>query len=315
MSHHKVAILLSTYNGEKYLEQLIESICNQSFTNWNLYIRDDGSKDNTIKIINKYLEKDKRIKFINQKKVRNLGVVRSFFELFQEVDADFYMFSDQDDFWLPNKVEKTINRMLSLEYNQEPICVYTNLRVVDQNLNGNELLLNRGWQKFTELLFTNNVYGCTMMVNHKVKELVKFDKIDYDNIFMHDWWLTLLAAAFGTVSFINEPTILYRQHEDNQVGAASKSFRSLVKRVLNNNEDRLKMKRSVRFATELLKNYEKTNFSEKDFQYVRNYGQLKEKSSLIHNIKIAFATPPKSIHKLKEIFYFYILIVYYKDYR
>lgn len=314
MSSPSVGILLSTYNGEKYLPQLITSILKQTYTNWRLYIRDDGSSDNTVNIIKDFVSKDSRVEFFNCDKIENLGVVHSFFNLLEDVDADFYMFSDQDDYWLPDKVEKTVDRMLSLEYKKIPICVYTNLKVVDKDLQGNELLLSKAWQGFQELLFTNNVYGCTMMINQRVKDLVKFSQLNYENIFMHDWWLTLIAAAFGKVSYINEPTILYRQHGDNQVGAANKSFASICKRLFNNHEDRRKMKRSVHYAEELLSEYSKAQFETKDYRYVLNYGKLCRESSFIHNIKVGIMTPPKSVHKLKELFYLYILVIYSKDY-
>ncbi|WP_283576510.1 glycosyltransferase family 2 protein [Limosilactobacillus oris] len=314
MNSANVGILLSTYNGEKYLPELITSILKQTYTNWQLYIRDDGSSDNTINIIKDFVSRDSRIKFLTCDKGKNLGVVQSFFSLLESVDADFYMFSDQDDYWLPDKVEKTLNRMLSLEYKKVPICVYTNLQIVDEDLKGDDLLLSKDWQSFPELLFTNNAYGCTMMINQLVKDLISFDQINYENIFMHDWWLALIAAAFGKVSYLDEPTILYRQHGDNQVGATNKSFISICKRVLNSHVDRRKMQQSVNYAEELLAEYSKDQFKTNDYQYVLNYGTLCQESSFIHNVKIGITTPPKMVHKLKELFYLYILVVYYKEY-
>ena len=98
-----IAVLMSTYNGEDYLAQQIESIQNQSYKDWRLFIRDDGSNDDTVKIIEEYQRKDRRIQLINQGHIKNVGVVRSFFELLENVDADFYMFSYQDDYWFPDK--------------------------------------------------------------------------------------------------------------------------------------------------------------------------------------------------------------------
>ncbi|MCH3910261.1 MAG: glycosyltransferase family 2 protein [Limosilactobacillus oris] len=314
MGSPNVGILLSTYNGEKYLPQLITSILKQTYANWHLYIRDDGSSDNTVSVIHEFVSRDPRVEFINCEKGKNLGVVHSFFSLLENVDVDFYMFSDQDDYWLPDKVEKTLNRMLSLEHKKIPICVYTNLKVVDKDLKGNSLLLSRSWQSFQELLFTNNAYGCTMMINQLVKDLINFDQINYANIFMHDWWLALITAAFGKVSYINEPTILYRQHGDNQVGASNKSFVSICKRVLDNHKDRQKLQQSINYAEELLSEYDECQFNTDDYRYVLNYGKLHQNSSLGHNIKIGIITPPKMVHKMKELFYVYILVMYSKDY-
>lgn len=103
MKKGKVVILMSTYNGEEYLESQIKSILNQTYKKWQLYIRDDGSTDNTVNIIEKYCALDPRINFYNENSRNNVGVVHSFMELLENVEADYYMFSDQDDFWLKNR--------------------------------------------------------------------------------------------------------------------------------------------------------------------------------------------------------------------
>ena len=104
----KVNILLSTYNGEKYVREQVESIQKQSFTDWNLLIRDDGSSDNTAEIIRSLATQDERIRFINDGNVTNVGVIRSFFELLTYEKADYYLFCDQDDYWLEDKVRAQV---------------------------------------------------------------------------------------------------------------------------------------------------------------------------------------------------------------
>lgn len=219
----KIAILLSTYNGERYLKKQIDSIIDQSNSNWDLYIRDDGSTDSTRTIIESYLD-DSRIHWINSKKQDNLKVIRSFFELLGQVDADYYMFCDQDDVWLPNKVQLTYDEMRHLEksHNDVPILVHTDLKVVDAKLN----LVNQSMMKmqdldpkptFNRLLVQNSVTGCTTMINDELKR--KCQNLDPDQICMHDWWFALVAAAFGRIGYVNQATILYRQHGDNEVGA------------------------------------------------------------------------------------------------
>lgn len=312
MSKPTIAVLMSTYNGEDYLAQQIESIQKQSYEDWRLFIRDDGSSDDTVKIIEEYQKKDRRIRLINQGHIKNIGVVRSFFELLENVDADFYMFSDQDDYWLPNKIKVTLEEML--EYNFDlPNCVYTNLQIVDKNLNGEERLLKCNWQSFTNVLFTNNVYGCTMMINNSLKRMVNFKQIDYQRIYMHDWWLALIAAEFGNLRFIDKATILYRQHGSNQVGATNKSISSLLKRVFNHERDRKAMRRSVNFAIEFLKEYG-NNKNLIDENYINRYGKLDKESSFFNNLRLVLKLPPKSIYRLKEIFYSFILVIYYRDY-
>lgn len=312
MTKPTIAILMSTYNGEKYLAQQIDSIRKQSYKNWCLMIRDDGSSDDTVKIIEKYQSEDNRIEFLNQGAIRNVGVVRSFFELLRETEAEFYMFSDQDDYWLPNKVELALQEILKLD-NSQPNCVYTNLQIVDKDLNGKELLLKRNWQSFTNVLFTNNIYGCTMMINNSLKKMVNFKQIDYQRIYMHDWWLALIAAEFGNLRFIDQATILYRQHGTNQVGATNKSISSLLRRAFNHERDRKAMQRSVNFAVEFLEEYGGKN-TLKDEDYIKNYGRLNKDSNFLNNLRLVMKLPPKSIYNLKEVFYAFILVIYHKDY-
>lgn len=312
MTKPTIAILMSTYDGEDYLAQQIDSIRKQSYKNWRLIIRDDGSSDDTVKIVEKYQSEDHRIEFLNQGAIRNVGVVRSFFELLRESEADFYMFSDQDDYWLPNKVELALQEMIKLD-NSQPNCVYTNLQIVDKDLKGKKLLLKRNWQSFTNVLFTNNVYGCTMMINNSLKRMVNFKKIDYQRIYMHDWWLALIAAEFGNLRFIDKATILYRQHGSNQVGATDKSFSALLQRLFNHERDKKAMKRSVNFAIEFLKEYG-NNKNLIDENYINRYGKLDKESSFFNNLRLVLKLPPKSIYRLKEIFYSFILVIYYRDY-
>ena len=312
MSKPTIAVLMSTYNGEDYLAQQIESIQKQSYEDWRLFIRDDGSSDDTVKIIEEYQKKDRRIQLINQEHIKNIGVVRSFFELLENVDADFYMFSDQDDYWLPDKIKVTLEEMLKYNFDL-PNCVYTNLQIVDKNLNGEERLLKRNWQSFTNVLFTNNVYGCTMMINNSLKGMVNFKQIDYQRIYMHDWWLALIAAEFGNLRFIEKATILYRQHGGNQVGATNKSISALLKRAFNHERDRKAMRRSVNFAVEFLKEYGNKK-PLKDEGYIKRYGKLNKNSSFFNNLRLVMSFPPKSIYSLKEVFYAFILVIYHKDY-
>ena len=106
----KIEILMATYNGEKYIREQIDSIISQTYSNWTLLIRDDVSKDDTVKIIKEYEKKDKRIKLLEDNK-GNLGFVKNFEELLKNSSEDFIMFSDQDDYWLEDKIEKYINEL------------------------------------------------------------------------------------------------------------------------------------------------------------------------------------------------------------
>lgn len=316
MEKAKVAILMSTYNGEKYLSQQIDSIINQTFTSWELYIRDDGSTDRTIDIIKKYTVNEPRIKLFNEGVSRNLGVTRSFLKMLEKTDAEYYMFSDQDDVWLPSKVKDTLGKMQEYD-GHTPVCVYTNLQSVDRYLNPIRQVIAKPWQAFPYMLFTNNAYGCTMMINQPLKDLVKFKKLDYDRVVWHDYWLALLASLFGNLVCLNKPTILYRQHEGNQVGAPSSTISSRFKRFLdtkNGDGDRNNLKDTVKHATELSLEYDLSNVNNQDYMYIKSYSDLRKNSSFVHNFIVGLKYPPKSIHPLKTAFYMYILVRYNQDF-
>lgn len=217
----KVTILMSTYNGEQFLAEQIESIRQQTYTDWQLLIRDDGSKDRTREIIQDFCQKDNRIHFVNSDSVENLGVIKSFFHLLKHQMSDVYFFSDQDDVWLPEKVEMQLEEAIKYDDNQ-PLLVYTDLKVVDQELNvvHESMIRTQSDHANTELLqeiTENTVTGGVSMINQALADLWTGQE-EYD-LLMHDWYLALLAAAFGHLVYIDRPSELYRQHSNNVLGA------------------------------------------------------------------------------------------------
>ncbi|MFU2205336.1 glycosyltransferase family 2 protein [Streptococcus pluranimalium] len=221
----KVNIVMSTYNGEKYLADQIKSIQNQTFEDWQLLIRDDGSSDNTTSIIRDMAKKDDRIQFINDGQNENYGVIKSFYHLVKYDSADYYFFSDQDDVWLPEKIEVTLKRAQS-ETSAKPLLVYTDLKVVNEDLEvlQESMIKSQSHHANTELvqeLTENTVTGGTMMINKALADKWQV----YDNLLMHDWYLALLAASFGKLVYIDLATQLYRQHEANVLGARTWSKR------------------------------------------------------------------------------------------
>ena len=226
----KVNILLSTYNGEQYLKEQVKSIQDQTYQNWQLLIRDDGSTDGTVKIIQELVAQDERIRFINQGAIENLGVIKSFHALLKYEKADLYCFSDQDDVWLPEKIAIQVAEAEKHPQNK-PLLVYTDLKVVDENLNvqHESMIRTQSDHANTELiqeLTENTVTGGVAMINHALAEL--WTGQEKHTLLMHDWYLALLAAAFGKLIYIDQPTELYRQHSSNVLGA-----RTLRKRVKN----------------------------------------------------------------------------------
>lgn len=234
----KVNILLSTYNGEAYLKEQVASIQAQTFTDWQLLIRDDGSTDATKAMIEQLASRDKRIVWINPNDTQNIGVTKSFHRLLTYQTADVYFFSDQDDVWLEDKLSLCLEAIKTKDKNL-PLLVYTDLSVVDKNLNKQQasMIRSQSHHANTQLiqeLTENTVTGGTMMINHALA--VNWQATD--TIIMHDWYLALLAAALGQVIYIDQVTQLYRQHDNNVLGARtwSKRFnqwlqpRSLVRR-------------------------------------------------------------------------------------
>lgn len=227
----KVNILMSTYNGQQFLAEQIRSIQDQSYTDWTLFIRDDGSSDNTKEILKDFERQDSRIHLIDSEKSDNLGVIKSFHKLVNHDRADYYFFSDQDDVWLPNKLE------LSLKEAQNyladlPLMVYMDLKVVNQDLEimTESMVKSQSHHANTELvqeLTENTVTGGVAMINHALAEMWQ----ETDDILMHDWYLALLASAFGNLVFIDQPGELYRQHSDNVLGARtlSKRFKKWIR--------------------------------------------------------------------------------------
>lgn len=260
-STDKIAILMATYNGEKYICQQIDSILSQTCKDWELYIHDDGSTDNTIAAAESYVEKyPDKIHLIDGKSTG--GAKYNFFYLFGQVEAAYYMTCDQDDVWLDKKIELTYDKMLTIEDKADvPCLVYTELRVVDSELNtiadtmSEYQSLDCHKRTINQFILQNSVTGCTMMVNRALRD--KMLRItNTDNTIMHDWWAALVAAQFGKTAFIDEPTILYRQHGDNSLGALGINKLSyIVRRVWQKKQIQESMRLGRLQAREFAKTY------------------------------------------------------------
>lgn len=235
-----IYILLATYNGEKYIREQLESLLGQTYQDWILWIHDDGSKDATLNIIKEYEEKlPNKIKFLNDG-LRCCGAKQNFTHLLSSIDDNFnyIMFCDQDDVWLENKIEITLNKMIEVENRNQnkPIIIHTDLKVVDEGLNtiADSYFIYQKikpqWSKdFNISLVQNSVTGCTMMINKKAKEI---SLPIGNNAIMHDWWILLkVLQNNGVVEYIDKPTILYRQHSFNDTGAKGFSFRKLLNKM------------------------------------------------------------------------------------
>jgi glycosyltransferase involved in cell wall biosynthesis len=221
--HAKVAVLLAVYNGEDYLGQQIDSLLHQTFKDIMIYIHDDGSKDHSKEVENLYAKRyPDRVKVLDGPSTG--GAKTNFLYLMKEVEAEYYMYCDQDDFWKPEKIEKTWAKMQEIEEAGKPALVCTDLAVADETLHVVNARMSQYQQldmkrtSFHEIMVMNIVTGCTVMINRVCRDLT-LKCNDLSKMIMHDWWAALAAAYFGKVGVVDEPLILYRQHGDNSVGA------------------------------------------------------------------------------------------------
>jgi len=231
---HKIDILLSTYNGELFLTQQIDSILSQTYKDWHLTIRDDGSIDGTLGLVKDYCKKYPDEITFSKDNLGRLGLERSFSQLLEKSSSNYVMFCDQDDVWLPEKVEKSIKKLLLIEkeFPGVPALIFTDLEVVDSSLNH---ISSSFWKyqcanpkrtKLNHLLVQNMASGNTMIMNRALGVLI--GRIPAEAI-GHDWWTALTAAAFGKIGYLPEATIKYRQHSGNTSGALGYSLNTLLK--------------------------------------------------------------------------------------
>lgn len=249
-----VAILLATYNGQKYIKEQLMSLDKQTFQDFVCYIHDDGSSDGTREIALEFC-KNKPEKFILIESEPCGGAKDNFLFLMKQIKNEPYiMFCDQDDQWDPNKISISLAALREIENKSDLACVYTDLIVSDKNLkeispsfytfSGKDPYKN----DLVSLLMNNVAVGCTMMIT---RELAKksLEKTNCELLFMHDWWIALLASACGSISYINSPLIKYRQHGENNVGAIKK--KTLLEKFSGRKAFRKRVLRSVNFAKAL----------------------------------------------------------------
>lgn len=219
----RVQILMAVYNGEEYLREQIDSILAQTHESWELLVSDDGSTDGSLSVLREYARRDPRIRVVLEGEHYGSAKLH-FMALLRLADAPYVMTCDQDDVWDADKVELTLSAMRDAEAGERPVLVCTDLRVVDRDLKeiSPSFLsysgMDAGKLDLGYFLASCLVTGCTMMVNRPLLDLLRRPVRD-EAIVMHDWWASLVAAAFGTVIHLDRATISYRQHGDNSVGA------------------------------------------------------------------------------------------------
>ena len=277
-----IVICLATCNGETYLRQQLDSILAQTYENWALLIRDDGSADGTPEILRAYAgEYPQKIRLLES--TGNVGVRANFAALLAEakaLGAPYCAFCDQDDVWLPHKLERSLAMLKACS---GPALVHTDLTVVDRELKvlGKSFFryrsLNPRVKGLSRLLIQNNITGCTMLWNRALNDLIDLDQPD---AVLHDWWVSLVAAAFGTILCLAESTVLYRQHGANALGATKvNSIGFIAKWSKNKEKAKDSLKKATRQAKAFAARYRQT-LTPKQLEAVEVFGSLYRRGKL-----------------------------------
>ena len=205
MNVPEVDVLLATYNGAEFLNEFLESLTRQGEIAINLIVGDDGSKDSTLEILDKYRDKFAEFKL---HQFNRIGPKANFLKLLNESQADFVAFADQDDIWQEKRLE---NAVCTMEEISRPTLLISPMSTL-----GSAKKIETNLYHFPRNLMKNDVHGCTQFFNAKLREIVK--QGNPDNLVMHDWWTLLVADFYGDIIFLKGPKTFYRLHANNFVG-------------------------------------------------------------------------------------------------
>lgn len=240
----RIIILMSTYNGEEYLSEQLKSIYAQTCKNFEIYVRDDGSQDLTKDILNQYKKQYNNFQWFSGE---NMGASKSFFSLMKSIPLEdaIYVFSDQDDVWLPYKLQH-IYRIFETDNNSKPLLYCGDTILTDQELHilKKENFGENIHPSFGNALVENICIGCTSAMNRCLLEtLVK--RIPQNEV-MHDWWFYLTASCFGKVIYDKEPLLYYRQHDRNVMGSGVTKYDCILRRLRNHKNHKHQISRQAR---------------------------------------------------------------------
>lgn len=285
-----IDILLATYNGARYLPELLESLERQTYKDWRLIVRDDGSTDASLSIIDEWAQRTCTTPLIIRDDRVGLGAAANFGALLEASDAPYFALCDQDDVWLPDKLSKFFARMRSEETcadTGEPLFTFSDLYVVDSMLKPIHPSFRtymgrqspRAGNMSKQLIIQNFAVGCASMGNAALRNAALPIPAE---AMMHDWWLALVAATFGQLVDVPEATVLYRQHTSNAAGAQSWSLPAVALRVgrdplasiLRANSMIESTQRQARAFTDRYAERLEPDIAE----LMRNYGSLGERS-------------------------------------
>jgi len=258
-----ISILLASYNGEKYITEQIESLLCQTFQNFKLFICDDKSTDDTYSLVLRYAEKYPDRILVAQNKENSSSAKYNFMQMMISHKDDYVMLCDQDDVWLPNKIEITLAKMKEMESRvgaDSALLVHTDLRVVSEDLTmvispSFKEAMNSNFNRvmLRDQIIQNTLTGCTVLYNRSLADLI--DRMPRFMV-MHDWWLMLIASAFGGIEGIDAQTVLYRQHGENSIGA--KDVRKIsykINKLVNYSDMKLALEETYQQAESFLGAY------------------------------------------------------------
>lgn len=225
----RIAVLLSAYNGELFIREQLDTLLNQDLCRpYEVYVRDDGSSDNTVEIVNGYVrDYPEMFHWIVDNK-GNLGPKKSFLTLMEAVDSDYYLFCDQDDIWFKDKIKMSIKCLSELEDSAPegtPCCIFTTARV--SAADGKTIIDENLWHYahvepakaikdiYHNVVYTDAAFGCTMAFNDAAKSKVKTDRRIDKAFGGHDEVICYACLAYGRISYITTPTMVYRRTGSN----------------------------------------------------------------------------------------------------
>ena len=279
-----VDVIVATYNGEKYLAEQLDSILGQTYKDIRIIVRDDGSTDQTMDILDRYQKQYPDKIVIVQDEVQCHSSRSNFMQALCYSNSEYVMFSDQDDYWLPEKIARTLSQMKKLEAESPkgtPLLVFCSYIPVDHDLKKiSDQKSGRQEARYqlalSNLLVQNYVHGCLMMINRALAEIMG----NYEErILMHDWWAALLAAGCGKIAHFDEELMLYRQHGNNVVGSVNvKSFRYRIEK-LRDRKTKTSMDQYIKQA-ELLKSRNYQDFTADQRKTLDTFIALKNRNKI-----------------------------------
>lgn len=293
----RIAVLMCTYNGERYIREQIDSILSQNGVSVSLYVRDDGSKDRTTDILDEYQNRGMLKWFRGE----NVGPAVGFMELLYQYagyDFDFFAFSDQDDVWLETKLLRAVESLEECE-NERYLLYGANQTLLKGNSTVSTVYSEMPELNTPYLLEHNKIAGCTIVINKELAALIA-NSSHIDNTIlksrMHDLWLVLIARTCGEIVFDMNPTMKYRIHAHNVVGEADSSFKARMKRVMRDRGERRNSRSN--YAGELLRCFsDRIKDEERDtLEYYANYRySVKKKLAFLKEKEIIKKTGENSI--------------------